>query len=235
MILFLYHPLLPKDFLLWKQRLVQAFRFTEVYFADTPDTLFSLIGAYGQLQFFMVALTCWDEGCASMLDTVLQFYPDALYWILPQLSCEASFSSGCLPCPSPLYRLSRTLPPAFREQLHRQESDAYVSFQKQKEDVFLKRNILYVESNRRKITVHTLQRQNSYYQRLDTAEQLLGSSFLRCHQSYLVNLRHIRELKPDYILLYNGNVIPISRSRRPQAIQIWKQYQLTKTGRRPQS
>lgn len=235
MILFLYHPLPSKDFLLWKQRLVQTFRFTEVYFADTPDTLFSLIGAYGQVQFFTVALTCWDEGCAAMLDTVSQFYPDAAYWILPQFSCGASVSSGCLPSPSPLYLLSRTLPPAFREQLRRQESDAYVSFQKQKEDVFLKRNILYVESNRRKITVHTFQRQNSYYQRLDTAERLLGNSFLRCHQSYLVNLRHIRELKPEGFLLYNGSAVPISRSRRPQAIQIWRQYQLTKTGRRPRS
>lgn len=234
MILFLYHPFSSMDILLWKQRLMQEFRFTEVYFADSPNTLFSLIGAYGQTQFFTIALTCWDKACAEMLETVSEFYPDATYWILPQLSQKDS-GPPARPFSAPLYLLSRTLPPVLREQLRQQDAEAYVSFRKQKEDVFLKRNILYVESDRRRITVHTAQRKSSYYQRLDTAEQQLGSSFLRCHQSYLVNLRHIWEMKPGYFLLYNGCVIPISRSRRSQSNEVWRRYQLTKTNTRLQN
>lgn len=234
MILFLYHPFSSMDILLWKQRLMQEFRFTEVYFADSPNTLFSLIGAYGQTQFFTIALTCWSKACADMLETVSQFFPDATYWILPQLSQKAPASQP-RPLSSPLYLLSRTLPPALREQLRRQDAEAYVSFCKQKEDVFLKRNILYVESDRRRITVHTAQQQSSYYERLDTAERQLGSSFLRCHQSFLVNLRHIWEMRPEYFLLYNGSVIPISRSRRSQANEVWGRYRLTKTDTHPQN
>ena len=48
-------------------------------------------------------------------------------------------------------------------------------------------------------------------------QQLKGSSFVRCHQSFWVNLDHIRSMGPESFLLTTGQEIPISRSRRAEA------------------
>lgn len=51
----------------------------------------------------------------------------------------------------------------------------------------------------------------------DLLQQLKISSFVRCHQSFWVNLEHIRSMGPESFLLTNGQEIPISRSRRAEA------------------
>lgn len=48
-------------------------------------------------------------------------------------------------------------------------------------------------------------------------QQLKVSSFVRCHQSFWVNLDHIRSMGPESFLLINGREIPISRSRRVES------------------
>lgn len=48
-------------------------------------------------------------------------------------------------------------------------------------------------------------------------EKVLGSQegFLRCHRSYLVNLRFIREIRRSTITLDDGRLLPVSRSAYP--------------------
>ena len=43
------------------------------------------------------------------------------------------------------------------------------------------------------------------------AEKLLGEGFVRCHRSYLVNLKHIRRITRTDVVLDNGKVLPLSR------------------------
>ena len=48
-------------------------------------------------------------------------------------------------------------------------------------------------------------------------EILRDFGFIRCHQSHLVNKRFIKSWKKDYgdyLLLYNGTEIPISRNKK---------------------
>ncbi|MCH5690544.1 LytTR family transcriptional regulator [Niabella sp. W65] len=48
-------------------------------------------------------------------------------------------------------------------------------------------------------------------------ELLAGFDFIRCHQSHLVNKEHIKSwVKEDggYLILDNGDEIPISRSKK---------------------
>ena len=53
----------------------------------------------------------------------------------------------------------------------------------------------------------------AFYGRLDPLEQALaGAGFLRCHQSYLVNRRHIRRLEGNRLSLANGMELPVSRT-----------------------
>lgn len=68
--------------------------------------------------------------------------------------------------------------------------------------------ILYVESNYRKIIVHTKNQDYEYYEKLDVLEQVLAlDGFVRCHQSYLVAM--------DKISAYDGNVIQIGATAIP--------------------
>lgn len=43
-------------------------------------------------------------------------------------------------------------------------------------------------------------------------EQIEGKQFVRCHNSYLVNLKHIRRLDKQNLILDNGQDLPISRT-----------------------
>lgn len=56
----------------------------------------------------------------------------------------------------------------------------------------------------------------------DVHDQILTSQFLRVHNSYCVNILHIKEyIKGDgyYLLMSNGKQIPISRSKRDALVQ----------------
>ena len=41
-----------------------------------------------------------------------------------------------------------------------------------------------------------------------------GPEFIRIHKSYLVNRSQIMTITPDYVLLWNGVELPISRRKR---------------------
>lgn len=76
-------------------------------------------------------------------------------------------------------------------------------------------DIVYIESNRNRLAIHTVNDTYSYYGRLDeVAGRLPGKSFLRCHQSYLVNMDRIFAAGDDF-RMDTGDVVPIRvRERR---------------------
>lgn len=54
-------------------------------------------------------------------------------------------------------------------------------------------------------------------------EILKDYGFIRCHQSHLVNVRHIKSWKREYgdfLLLYDGTELPISRGKRARVREI---------------
>ena len=73
------------------------------------------------------------------------------------------------------------------------------------------REILYVESRNTTLRVHTLNGQeHRIYRKLDEVEQeLAGRTFLRCHQSFLVNLAHVRAAERDHFVMSTGEPIPL--------------------------
>ena len=72
------------------------------------------------------------------------------------------------------------------------------------------RDILYIESSNSKCMIHTVSgRVHTAYKTLNTIEKELNDScFLRCHQSFLVNMDHVRQIGKEF-LLSNGETIPI--------------------------
>lgn len=79
------------------------------------------------------------------------------------------------------------------------------------------RDILYFESKKRKVFIVTEEETFELYAKLNEIENSLKNckvSFLRVHQSFLVNYKHIKGQSYDLILMDNGKEIPISEDRR---------------------
>lgn len=77
------------------------------------------------------------------------------------------------------------------------------------------RNINYFEVTNRLITIHCVENtceENSFYKKLDdvTAE-LEDFGFVRCHRSYLVNLKNIYSISSDEVIFKNGDKALVSR------------------------
>jgi DNA-binding LytR/AlgR family response regulator len=71
--------------------------------------------------------------------------------------------------------------------------------------------IVYIESRKRKIVVHTLNEEYSFYGKMDEVERVVPENmFFRCHQSYIVNREMVDSIERTE-LFAQGNSIPISR------------------------
>ncbi|RDY25617.1 DNA-binding response regulator [Romboutsia weinsteinii] len=72
--------------------------------------------------------------------------------------------------------------------------------------------ILYIEVIRKHVTIYTVDKEYKIEISLKKLEQqLLNYKFFRCHNSYLVNLKEIDEIKDKTIIL-NGYEVPVSRA-----------------------
>lgn len=77
------------------------------------------------------------------------------------------------------------------------------------------RQIQYVEAFSHSVSVVTDGECFSVKHSISEMEALLGSSFLRCHRSYLVGLKHIARLSKTEVILDGGKSLPLSRSAAP--------------------
>ncbi len=79
--------------------------------------------------------------------------------------------------------------------------------------------IVYIESNSRRIILHTLQGDYEYYEKMYVLEELLEEDdFVRCHQSYIVSKRFVTEYNSTEIRLDQIGV-PIGRKYKEQVYQ----------------
>lgn len=90
------------------------------------------------------------------------------------------------------------------------------SYQRMNHKILI-RNILYFESHRRKVHIVTEEEIFEFYGKLNEIENTLKkskASFLRVHQSYLVNYKHIKGQTYYFVLMDNGKKISVSEDRR---------------------
>lgn len=83
----------------------------------------------------------------------------------------------------------------------------------------LMKDILYFESRKRKIYIVTKKKEYEFYGKLQDVEVAMRSGkmmFLRIHQSFLVNYRHVEVMAYDYVVMDNGKRLGISQDRRKQ-------------------
>jgi DNA-binding LytR/AlgR family response regulator len=84
--------------------------------------------------------------------------------------------------------------------------------------------IKYISSDRRVALIHNCNGSLKIYEKLDNLQQSLGGKFLRCHQSYIVNMDCIRSFDQQSICLYTGEVIPVSKRRYAMAKSAFLKY-----------
>ncbi|MCR5162098.1 MAG: LytTR family transcriptional regulator DNA-binding domain-containing protein [Lachnospiraceae bacterium] len=75
-------------------------------------------------------------------------------------------------------------------------------------------DILYVMSDKRKLCIYQPRSKvDEFYMKLDDLETALGSKFVRCHQSYLVNMDYIHGITADSFILVDNISVPISQKK----------------------
>lgn len=71
--------------------------------------------------------------------------------------------------------------------------------------------ILYFQSRGKKVYIITQNEKDAFYGKLsDVLLQLKDNSFCLVHKSYLINMRYATEYGKDYIVMANGEKIPVS-------------------------
>ncbi|MBO4265972.1 MAG: response regulator transcription factor [Clostridiales bacterium] len=78
------------------------------------------------------------------------------------------------------------------------------------------REILFFESDKRRMNAVTNGNKQSFYSRVKDVETELDDRFIRCHQSFIVNMDHVSSMRKDNLLLDDGSAVPVSQSRRKE-------------------
>lgn len=77
------------------------------------------------------------------------------------------------------------------------------------------KNILYFESNDRKVTIFTFKNTSEFYGSLDDIyQQIKNFGFVIIHRSYLINYNNVKSFKYDSVTMLNGKELKISQSKR---------------------
>ena len=84
--------------------------------------------------------------------------------------------------------------------------------------------ITYVESDRRKLHIHAGKDVLTTYATLDALMRDLPDTFVRCHKSFLVNMRYIAFIEATRIGLLSGEVVPVSQKRRRATQEAFARY-----------
>lgn len=89
-------------------------------------------------------------------------------------------------------------------------------------------SIHYIDAMGHSITIHQSDHNRSFVYSTDLTsleEQLKDYGFFRCHKSYLVHFRYIRQILPTSVRMENGDEVPISKYRRRDFLAALARYE----------
>lgn len=88
-------------------------------------------------------------------------------------------------------------------------------FQEGEKNIALEK-IVYVESDLHKLSFHIWDEDillYTMYETLNNVSKMFTEKFIRIHQSYLVNLSFVKRITGNSLILFNGENLPIARSK----------------------
>ena len=97
------------------------------------------------------------------------------------------------------------------------ERNDYITIRKVGELIRIKcDDIYYVESQGKYVKIHTANECVTTINKLDNIASKLGDNFVRCHKSYMVNIKKIKKYTYTKIILFNDIEILVSRIHKPK-------------------
>ena len=99
------------------------------------------------------------------------------------------------------------------------------------ERIFNKSEIIYAESEGHRCTVHHNSGDYHIYIRLDDLDMTFGGTFLRVHQSFLVNIEYVSRINNYKLTLNSDIVLPVPKARFKQVLRAYEEYQWGKAMR----
>lgn len=99
------------------------------------------------------------------------------------------------------------------KEIEADESDTIVIKTKGVEIVLYRKEIMYAESQGRKIIIYMSDgKKNEIYEKMDSLQEQMGTAFIRSHKSFLINMKYITGRTNKEFYLSDGKVLPISKS-----------------------
>ena len=110
---------------------------------------------------------------------------------------------------------------------YNEENFILLKIQGRQKKVALK-DILYLESNNKKVAFHTNEGIFEVLGKMEDFEQNLGNSFYRCHRCYIVSFSKIASYRQNEIELINGDKISVAYKKYSSFVKAYMVY--AKTG-----
>lgn len=110
---------------------------------------------------------------------------------------------------------------------HPQEKRKYIEVKSHRKSVIIPfKDILFMESDNKVVYIHTTtQGDVKVYNRLDVLEaEVQDERFLRCHQSYLLNLQYVAGIVNSDFIMIDDSMIPIRKSGRGLIVKRYREY-----------
>lgn len=85
-------------------------------------------------------------------------------------------------------------------------------------------DILYIESNNRKVILHTQKEMIEYYDKIGELEKALRPEFFRIHKGYLVHMKYIKDYARTEVHMKNGDSLLISKYRLQEFVKAYENY-----------
>lgn len=84
-------------------------------------------------------------------------------------------------------------------------------------------DIVVCMSDKRKVIIREFS-DHEFYLKLDELQEYMGDEFIRCHQSYLVNMRKIKSFDNEGITLIDNSFVPISQKKYYAIKKVYQNY-----------
>ena len=85
-------------------------------------------------------------------------------------------------------------------------------------------NIIYIESDKRLLHIHENGRTVTTVMKMEELMKQLPAKYVRCHQSYAINMDKIRNISMTGVEVCTGEELPVSRGRYKEAREQFLKY-----------
>ncbi len=172
-------------------------------------------------------LVSWDvtmEGALGALERMRKNHDKAYVMIIadPTISPMSYLKPGISPAALLLKpvkstdaeRVIQDLFEVFVRNLNQDQTDAFLVETREGKQYIPMGQIDYFEAKEKKVFVRTRSCEYGFYDTLDTLEGRLPAGFVRCHRSYIVNMKRARTLvlTENLIRMMDDTQVPFSRS-----------------------